>query len=83
MTDEEVLNQQADARRQTTKAQQERLARMGAYLVEHHYSHGVPFWMVQCDLCGCVLNSGHHYLAEQAHHADRLAEAHNTERHGR
>lgn len=53
-----------------------------ARIVDHTYhSSGRRFYTVQCDTCGIVLNSGHHYVEGLAHLADELAERHNAEVH--
>ncbi len=38
-----------------------------------------PFFMVECNTCNIVLNSGHHYSNKSL--ADQLADEHNTEVH--
>ena len=54
-----------------------------AQLYEHQYSStGRTFWTVQCNACGSVLNSGHHYTgADGEYFATRLAADHNRENH--
>ena len=49
-----------------------------AEVVQHHYSTGVPFYMVKCEGCLEILNSGHHYAGSDLHHAVALADAHNV-----
>ena len=57
---------------------------MTAQLVPHQYAvSGRPFVIVECRECLVVLNSGHHYMPEHQHHAQRLADEHNAEHHGR
>jgi hypothetical protein len=62
---------------------------MNAHVTNHVYrdgyrrpGHDRPFHMVRCDSCLWVLNSGHHYSPEHVTNAQRLADEHNTERHG-
>ena len=53
-----------------------------AHLVEHSYSiTRRPFVTVECLTCLVVLNSGHHYVQEHRHHAERLRDEHNARRH--
>ncbi len=44
--------------------------------VDHHYSSGRPFWIVECGVCCLLLNSGHHYYDRGD--AERRADEHNT-----
>lgn len=60
-----------------------------AHLVDSAYRDGygrshldVRFCIVQCDTCGIVLNSGHHYTDDNRHHAEVLARVHTDAVHG-
>ena len=54
-----------------------------AHLIERQYtSTGKTFWTVQCNACGSVLNSGHHYTGSDGEYfAARTAADHNRENH--
>lgn len=59
-----------------------------ARLVDSYYRDGYGrahldqrFCTVQCDACGIVLNSGHHYTDDARHFAEALADEHNELRH--
>lgn len=54
---------------------------MSAQLVDRTYSGGTRFTLVECQECLLVLNSGHHYPPKDRHHAEKLADQHNAERH--
>lgn len=58
---------------------------MAARLYPHLYHRtGKEFWIVKCQECLVVLNSGHHYQADRPgdrEHAEQLAAEHNAERH--
>lgn len=63
------------------------MEKTNAIAAEHVYRDGYgrteldrPFWIVECQPCLVVLNSGHHYTDQAL--AQRLAEAHNAEVHG-
>ena len=53
-----------------------------ARLERREYSGGRAFWLVRCDKCSRMLNSGHHYNGHELEHAQRLADEHNAEVHG-
>jgi hypothetical protein len=55
---------------------------MTARLVPIEYASGTHH-MVECRECLVILNSGHHYPPTATHHAQRLADEHNAEHHGR
>lgn len=52
----------------------------GAQLVHSTYASGLPYVIVQCDDCGTVMNSGHHYDPREPH-AQAAADQHNAEHH--
>lgn len=60
-----------------------------AHVTSHTYRDGYgrpgmdrPFYMVRCDTCATVLNSGHHYTPENLPFAEQLAAEHNAAVHG-
>lgn len=50
-----------------------------ARVATYQYSSGQTFYMVHCNTCNTVLNSGHHYTDRSLRFAERLADAHNCE----
>jgi hypothetical protein len=56
----------------------------GARLDHRTYASGLPYVIVQCDDCGTVMNSGHHYDPSEPagrRNAQDAADRHNAERH--
>lgn len=55
---------------------------MEANLEAHKYKDGVRFYIVVCNKCRVVLNSGRHYSERDIQYAINLAHKHNSEQHG-